>query len=483
MKKFLALLALLGFMASVIFPGGISAQGNSEDVRPEQPGNSENARSDQSEQWVEDEVIVQFTEQSTETQRAEARRIVSASRKEGLSDRSQRMFAHGGLELLSIGNGFRVEAAIQALRNHPSVMFAEPNWILTTQAVSNDPIFNNGQLWGMYSSSSSPANSFGSQAARAWEGGFTGSRNVVVAVVDEGIDIGHPDLAQNIWTNPYEIPGNGIDDDGNGYIDDVNGWDFASNDNSVYDGKVGDNTTDQHGTHVAGTIGAVGGNGLGVAGVSWEVSIISAKFMGKKGGTTANAVRALDYVANLKRLHPELDIVATNNSWGGGGYSQALHDAIIRGAKQGILFVAAAGNSGQNIDRKKTYPAWFDTSVGTSTESGAGYDAVIAVAAIDSSGALASFSNYSSQHVDLGAPGVNIASTMPNGNYKYMSGTSMAAPHVTGAVALCAFARPWASAQAIKSAILSSAVPTPSLKAKTVTGGRLDAYQGIIATP
>jgi subtilisin family serine protease len=288
------------------------------------------------------------------------------------------------------------------------------------------------------------------------------------------------ELAANVWVNPYEIPGNGVDDDGNGYIDDMRGWDFVNNDNSVFDGRPGDNLTDSHGTHVAGTIGAIGGNGIGVAGVNWHVTMISAKFLGSSGGTNANAVRALDYVTNLKKRHPEMNIVATNNSWGGGNYSQAIHDAIIRAAKQNILFVVAAGNAGTNLDkRSKLFPAGSDTTYGTSTESGAGYDAVITVAAIDSKGALASFSNYGPQNVDLAAPGVTIASTAPNGTYKYMNGTSMATPHVTGTAAIYAAAYPWAAPWTIRSAILSSAVWTPSLNGKVGTNGRLNAYEAL----
>src|SRR5262249_48886988 len=151
-------------------------------------------------------------------------------------------------------------------------------------------------------------------------------------IVDEGIQFSHPDLSANIWTNSGEIPGDGIDNDGDGYIDDIHGWDFYNNDNSIYDG-----TSDDHGTHVTGTIGAAGGNGLGVAGVNWHVTYISAKFLGPNGGYTSDAVQAIDYMTYLKSKKG-LNIVALNSSWGGGGYSQSLHDAIIRAAKADILF-------------------------------------------------------------------------------------------------------------------------------------------------
>jgi hypothetical protein len=247
----------------------------------------------------------------------------------------------------------------------------------------------------------------------------------------------------------------------------------VANNNNIYDPA-----SDDHGTHVAGTIGAQGGNGVGVAGINWNVSIISGKFLGANGGTLADAVEAVDYFTSLKNRQ-KLNIVALNNSWGGGGYSQALHDAILRAAKAGILFVAAAGNGdssghGLNNDSTPNYPSNYDTRQGTSTESAASYNAVIAVAAIDSNGNKASFSNYGATKVHLGAPGVGIYSTLPNGTYGSYSGTSMATPHVTGAVALYASTHPGATADQIRSAILSSVTPTPSLTGITSTGGRLD---------
>lgn len=353
--------------------------------------------------------------------------------------------------------------AIALLRSHPNVEYAEPNYIYNHTATSNDPYYTNGSLWGMYGDATSPANQYGSQAGEAWALNHTGSASVLVAVIDEGIQWSHEDLAANMWVNPFD-PVDGIDNDGNGYKDDTRGWDFDGNNNSTYDG-----TQDDHGTHVAGTIGAIGGNGKGVAGVNWNVKIITVKFLGRRGGTTANAIKSVDYVTDLKTRHG-LNIVATNNSWGGGGYSQGLYDAIQRANNANILFIAAAGNGGSdgvgdNNDNTPHYPSSY-----TNTN-------IIAVASITSTGARSSFSNYGATSVDLGAPGSGIYSTLPssaNNKYGSYSGTSMATPHVTGGAALYAAYHSGSTASQIKNAILSSAVPTASLSGRCVTGGRLN---------
>jgi subtilisin family serine protease len=286
---------------------------------------------------------------------------------------------------------------------------------------------------------------------------------VYVGIIDEGYMYTHDDLAANVAKNPGEVVGNGIDDDGNGYVDDVYGWDFANGDASVFDGLA-----DDHGTHVAGTIGGVGGNGKGVAGVCWSVKLLNAKFLGRNGGTTANAVKAVDYFTDLKTRHG-LNLVATSNSWGGGGFSQTLQDAIGRANKADVLFIAAAGNSTYNCETSNCYPGEYPNAN------------VISVASITSTGAISSFSNYGVTTVDIGAPGSGVYSTVParSGSgvapgYASYSGTSMATPHVSGAAALYAAYHPGSSAATIKSAILSSALPTPSLSGKTVTGGRLN---------
>lgn len=430
--------------------------------------------------YVDGEILVQFANGASVAARDAARGLVQGRQIEAIQTRAMAANAVGVLERVGIGRGLSVAQAIASISRRPDVLFAEPNWRLSPAAVSNDPAYDTtGQLWGMYGDDQPTAigpagttNQFGSQAEKAWDIGLVGSKSVVVGIVDEGFQIDHPDLAANVWVNPFDVP-DGIDNDGNGYVDDVNGWDFNSNDKTVYDGAE-----DDHGTHVAGTIGGVGGNGDGVAGVNWNVTMISTKFLGPSGGTLANAVKALDYLTDLKNRHG-INIVASNNSWGGGGYSSALHSAIIRGANAGILFIAAAGNGGSdgrgdNNDSVANYPSNYSTLQGTTTTKASSYEAVVAVAALNSDGSLASYSNYGSTTVDIAAPGTAVYSTLPGGNYGTYSGTSMATPHVTGSAALYAAAYPAASARQVRDVILSAARPTSSLTGKTATGGRLD---------
>ncbi|MDP2053573.1 MAG: S8 family peptidase [Acidobacteriota bacterium] len=420
---------------------------------------------------VGNQVLVQFSADSTPAERAAARGRIRAAREEVVVAAGRRDDGKGDLELLRLPPGLAVAAAIRGLAGDAAVEFAEPNWIYQHGATATDPYFTNGSLWGMYGDASSPANQFGSQAAEAWAAGNTGQGAVYVGIIDEGVMRTHQDLTVNVFINPFD-PVDGIDNDGNGYVDDINGWDFDGNNNSTYDG-----TQDDHGTHVAGTIGATGGNAIGVAGMNWQVTMIPAKFLGRRGGTTANAIKAVDYLTDLKTRHG-FNLVATNNSWGGGGFSQGLLDAINRGGNANILFVAAAGNGGSdgvgdNNDTTASYPSNYQCLANGT------YDCVIAVAAITSAGAKSGFSNYGAATVDLGAPGSGINSTLPGkGNsstYGSYSGTSMATPHVTGAAALYAARYPGATAAQIRTAILGSAIPTTSLAGRTVTGGRLNA--------
>jgi subtilisin family serine protease len=432
------------------------------------PARSAAAASAGGPEFVPGEVLVKFRAGASAEGRGAAMRAANAQAGERILTNAMRRAGDGeGITVVRTPMG--VPAAVQALRNSPDVEYAEPNWIYQHQATSSDPYYTNGSLWGMYGDATSPANQYGSQAGEAWARGSTGSAGVYVGIIDEGIQLDHPDLSGQIWTNPFDKP-DGVDNDGNGYVDDSNGWDFDGNNNTIYDGGAR-GSLDDHGTHVAGTIGAKA-DGKGVVGVNWSVTMISGKFLGRRGGTTANAVKAVDYFTDLKTRHG-LNIVATNNSWGGGGYSQALHDAVVRGAKANILFIAAAGNGGSdgvgdNNDATASYPSNYNTT------KDAGYDAVIAVAAITSSGARSAFSNYGATTVDIGAPGSGVYSTTAYNTYSSYGGTSMATPHVTGGAALYASTHPGATAAQIRDAILSSAVPTASLSGRTVTGGRLN---------
>ncbi len=405
---------------------------------------------------VENEFLIKFKEGTSDSRKEEILNSLNGKVKEKiLTKMMERLGDKEGVQLVQ-GNNPKNAIALANSKNWGEIEYLEPNYIYKHNAISDDPSF--GSLWGMQSAISTPANQFGSAATNAWNSGNVGSSSVYVGIIDEGYMYTHPDLAANAGVNPGEIAGDLYDNDGNGLVDDVYGWDFDGNNNTVFDG-VGDD----HGTHVAGTIGAVGGNALGVAGVCWNVKILNAKFLGSSGGTTANAIKAVDYFTNLKVKG--LNIVATNNSWGGGGFSQALLDAIVRANNAGVLFIAAAGNSSQNNDRRANYPSNYNSAN------------VIAVASITNTGTLSSFSNYGKTQVDLGAPGSAILSTVPTASgpgYASYSGTSMATPHVTGAAALYSASHPSATAAQIKSAILSTTIPTTSLNGKTVTGGRLN---------
>ena len=370
--------------------------------------------------------------------------------------------------VVELDPGQSVARAIDELSGLPGVAYVEPDYRVFAAATPDDPYYTSGSLWGMLGDATTPANPYGSGAAEAWVDGDIGSPNVYVGVIDEGIQISHPDLADNIWTNAGEIAGNQIDDDRNGYVDDVHGWDFFHDDASVFDPADGD----VHGTHVAGTLGARGGNGVGVVGVDWRVSIIPAKFLGPDGGYVSDAVAAIDYITDLK-LEQGLDIVATNDSWHGAGESQALLDAIERAGDADILFVAAAGNDGMDLDAEPGYPASFRC---TSTAAGAarGWDCVVSVASLRPDGTLRADSNRGAVSVDLGAPGTGIISTIPDGSYGSMSGTSMATPHVSGALALCASIDPQRSARRLRTLLLGSVAATGSLGGASATGGRLD---------
>ncbi len=353
---------------------------------------------------------------------------------------------------------------IDRLQRDPRVAYAEPNYILQVSKTPDDPDF--AKLWGLNNTGQTGgAAGADIDVVKGWDV-TTGSSTVVVAIIDTGVDYTHEDLGPNMWVNPAECPGgygeceaDGVDDDNNGYVDDFYGINAVTG--------TGDPMDDYgHGTHVAGTIGAKGNNTLGVVGVNFDVSIIACKFLGATGGgSVADAVKCFDYVNYLKNTE-KVNIVATNNSWGGTAPSQALEDAMA-GPDQ-PLHICAAGNSDSDAPH---YPSAFDL------------DNIISVAATDHADLYADFSNYGPT-VDLAAPGVNIFSTMPTGNcpicdpsgYGSISGTSMATPHVTGAVALIAAKYPTLSLAQIRQRILSGVDPLSDAAKTTLTNGRLNVF-------
>ena len=352
------------------------------------------------------------------------------------------------------GDHVRVESgttadAMDRLRRDPNVAYVEPNYEIHADVVPNDPRFP--ELYGMRNTGQTGGTAGADiKATNAWDV-FTGDPNLKIGIIDTGIDYNHPDLAANVWTNPGEIPGNNLDDDGNGYVDDVHGYDFANNDGDPFD----DNG---HGSHCAGTIAGAGNNNVGVTGVNWQLKIVAIKFLNSAGsGSTAGAISGIQYAITV-------GVKLTSNSWGGGGFSQALLDAINAAGAANQLFVAAAGNSSQNTDVTPSYPASYDSPY------------IISVAATDHNDNLASFSNFGATTVDIAAPGVNILSCQPGGNYQLLSGTSMATPHVAGVAALAMGRFPSATNLFIKQLILSHADPKPQLAGKCLTGGRLNAF-------
>src|SRR3954467_1500281 len=256
------------------------------------------------------ELIVKFKATATEAEIQHGMKLGHLKVKRHLQTETMKARGHNGLT--EGQTDLSVDEAIAQLKNHPAIDYVEPNYTYKHQFVANDPYVTNNYTWGLYSAISAPANAYGSGAEDAWAAGYVGTNSVFVAVIDEGIDISHPELAGNVWTNPNDPP-DGIDNDGNGYVDDVHGWNFYAGSNQVFD-----STGDDHGTHVSGTIGAAGGNGKGVAGVNWNVTILSGKFLGADGGDTLAAVEAIDYFVDLKKRHG-INLVAINASWGGGG--------------------------------------------------------------------------------------------------------------------------------------------------------------------
>ena len=428
-------------------------------VWAEQTGGPENAISplsrnalDSDVDYVAGEILVGFEPGARAADIAKARRALGAS--------GMRQFDRIRVRHWKLPSGLTVEKAIEIVQKRPGVEYAEPNYVIRIdqEVLSEDPRFP--ELWGLHNVGQTGGTSgadIDAPAAWAWpvESGVSDASEVVVAVIDTGIDYLHEDLVGNLWVNvgeygaSGELSDNGKDDDGNGYVDDLYGWDFFNDDNDPFDDAG-------HGTHVAGTICADGANGAGVAGVVWSCQLMALKFISAGNtGTTDGAIAAILYAADMGAQ-------VANNSWGNDDLrSKSLENAI--NAFDG-LFVASAGNWRTS---KAHYPAAFRA------------DHILSVAATDHNDALASFSNYSNRWVDLGAPGVDILSSVPGNGYDLKSGTSMAAPHVSGVAALVLAQNPALGPLEVKARIMDGVDGLPSLDGVTVTGGRLNAYSAL----
>jgi hypothetical protein len=357
-----------------------------------------------------------------------------------------------GLTQVSLPTGVSVENAVASLKQSSSILYAEPDYKLQLCAVPNDTRF--GELWGMRNTGQSGGTPGADiSATEAWD--INTGNNVIVAVLDTGVDYTHPDLAANMWHNPGEIAGNGIDDDGDGYIDDVYGIDTGDNDGNPMD----DSAVAGHGTHVSGIIGAVGNNSRGVTGVCWHVRIMAIKLYNSSGGPdtwdafVSNAVTGIQYAKDKGAK-------VINASWRAYAYSQNLYDAIASARDAGIIFVAAAGNENINNDSTPDYPASYNLAN------------IISVMATTDTDQRASFSNYGLTSVDIGAPGQGILSTLPGNQYASWDGTSMASPQVAGACALLLSIDPNLTYSQVKQILLDTADKT--LPGLCVSGGRLN---------
>lgn len=366
-----------------------------------------------------------------------------------------------------------VAALVRDFSARPEVDYAEPNYIVrahvvTALTIPNDPSF--GSLWGLHNTGQTIQGVPGTpdadiDAPEAWAY-TTGSKSIVVASIDTGVDFTHPDLAGNAWVAPTDftvtVGGVSVTCPAG-----TNGYDAILN-------ACGGADDNNHGSHTSGTMGAVGNNETGVVGVNWNVSIMRCKFLAASGsGTTADATQCAEFVRKVRAFFGgaggAADVIATNNSWGGGSKSITLGNEIRSHGEAGILFVASAGNDGVNTDTNPQYPAGYPVQN------------VISVAATSNTDQLAGFSNFGANSVELGAPGVNVLSTTRNNTYSFFSGTSMAAPHVTGSIALLKSACPSLNYLQLKRTILDNVDLIPALAGKTITGGRLNIFKAIQA--
>lgn len=416
-----------------------------------------------------DRLIVRYRDDNTESKQMKAMTMESVNNEAGtmvVEDFSD--LGVSGMQIVKVSEN-NYKSALKTYQNDPDVLYVEPDYVIslapdenemlsvdeinslaTGSGYPNDPYY--GYQWGLENIGQKPfygTNDADIDAYTAWSK-TTGSSSVIIAIIDTGVDYTHPDLKSNIWKNSGETI-NGRDDDGNGYVDDIRGWNFVSKNNDPMDDYG-------HGTHCAGIMAAVGNNGIGIAGVTWNCKIMPLKFLNSNGkGYISDAVSAVLY-AN------KMGASVISNSWGGSSYSQSLHDAL---AASNAVIVCSAGNSGSDNDRTPEYPASYDCQN------------IISVASTTAKDKLSSFSNYGSSSVDLGAPGSTIYSTYTNGGYQYLSGTSMAVPAVSGVAALIKSVNPSYSAYKIRSQLLSTVDYISSLKGKTVTSGRLNAAKAV----
>ncbi|HLF85097.1 MAG TPA: S8 family peptidase [Blastocatellia bacterium] len=450
MKKCLAAFACLILFSLVLVP----------------PASVYSQRRDTAQRYADDRIVVKLKAGAEATSDADlmAEEIVRApgARAEVLTNRR-----HDGVRLIHLNTGLSVEDAVRRAKEDPRVEYAEPDYfVYAMDTIPNDPFFN--QMWGLSDSGCSICDP-GQQtpnidAAKAWDI-TTGSNDIVAVVLDTGVQLEHEDLSANAWVNPREISGNGVDDDGNNFVDDVNGWNFYDGNNQTFN----PGTELSHGTHVAGSIGAVGNNGIGVTGVAWHVKLMSLKFLGGPNGkgSTSNAVKGIYYAIDMRNRGVNVRVI--NASWGGGNESQSLRQAIADANSAGILFVCAAGNAGNNIDDDPDFPAAYSIDQPNA----------ISVAALTQGGSLASFSNFGHTSVSVAAPGVSIFSTYP-GTYAALNGTSMSTPYVSGIAVLLWSHEPSLTPAEVKQRIVDTSQPLPSLVSMLARSGRASAYDALI---
>ncbi len=401
---------------------------------------------------VPGEYIIKFKNQSASA---------AYSHRQKLAVQEVRAMPLSGAELVRTTQGTKPnDAYLKQLLASGAVEYVEPNFLVSINRTANDPL--NSELWGLHNTGQTGGTEdIDIDAPEAWDI-TTGSASVVVGIVDTGVNYLHPDLQGNMWVNPNEISGNGIDDDGNGVVDDIYGYNAVTQ---------GGNPLDDHGhgSHTAGTIGARGNDARGVSGLNWNVKIMALKFLNASGsGTTADAISAIEYAVAMR--HSGVNLRVLNNSWGGGGFSQALEDAIQAASDAGILFVAASGNSSEDNDASPTYPANYELPN------------IVSVAAVDYHGNLASFSNYGATTVDLAAPGVDILSTVLGDSYASYSGTSMATPHVTAVAALVAGAEGGISTTNLRARLLNTVQPISTLNGLMAKPGIVNARNALTNT-